>query len=129
MRERTVMTLNNEDIVKKLTETSAQTENNAREIAEIKGDIKELKEEYKALNRIAIDIEVMSQSITYIKEDMTEVKDGQKVMQDKIAIVENRSAVDKAKSYDKIVNLVITAITSGIVGFVLAQVAPAIWGK
>lgn len=123
------MTLNNEDIVKKLTETSAQTENNAREIAEIKGDIKELKEEYKALNRIAIDIEVMSQSITYIKEDMTEVKDGQKVMQDKIAIVENRSAVDKAKSYDKIVNLVITAITSGIVGFVLAQVAPAIWGK
>ena len=123
------MTLNNEDIVKKLTETSAQAESNTREITEIKGDIRELREEYKALNRIAIDLEVMSQSITYIKEDMAEVKDGQKVMQDKIALVENGSTMDKAKSYDKIVNLVITAITSGIVGFILAQVAPAIWGK
>ena len=120
--------MDNEKIVEKLTAVVAQTENNTQQIVEVKEDIKELKEENKALSAIATNLEVMSQSVNFIKEDVAAVKDGQKQMQDKIACVENESIANKAKTYDKIRDLVITAAASGIVGFILAQIAPSIWG-
>lgn len=120
--------MDNEKIVEKLTVVVAQTENNTQQIVEVKEDIKELREENKALSAIATNLEVMSQSVNFIKEDVAAVKDGQKQMQDKIACVENESIANKAKTYDKIRDLVITAAASGIIGFILAQVAPSIWG-
>lgn len=120
--------MDNEKIVEKLTAVVAQTENNTQQIVEVKEDIKELREENKALSAIATNLEVMSQSVNFIKEDVAAVKDGQKQMQDKIACVENESIASKAKTYDKIRDLVITAAASGIIGFILAQIAPSIWG-
>ena len=121
--------MDNEKIIEKLTAVVTQTESNTQQIMEIKEDIKELREENKALSAIATNLEVMSQSVSYIKKDVTAVKDGQKQMQDKIACMESESMMNKARTYDKIRDLVITAAASGIVGFILAQVAPAIWGK
>lgn len=129
-----------EKYIELLTETSERAKSNTHQIEEIKNDIRDIKEEYKIINRLATSIELLVRDMTHVKSDIVEIKDVQSVtqaalsemrsdMKTELSEVRNEDIVKKAKTYENIKSIVIGLIVSGIAGFILGTVAPAIFGK
>lgn len=129
-----------EKYIELITETSERAKSNTHQIEEIKNDIRDIKEEYKIINRLATSIELLVQDMTHVKSDIVEIKDVQSVtqaslsemrsdMKTELSEVRNEDIVKKAKTYENIKSIVIGLIVSGIAGFILGTVAPAIFGK
>lgn len=88
-----------------LTETATRAKGNTKQIEELKSDIKDIKNEQKALYELSSGIKVMAQDMSYIKESVNGIKDGQKILENKmdeqisdvkqkIATVDNKGKVD-----------------------------------
>lgn len=129
-----------EKYIELITETSERAKSNTHQIEEVKNDIRDIKEEYKIINRLATSIELLVQDMTHVKSDIVEIKDVQSVtqaslsemrsdMKTELSEVRNEDIVKKAKTYENIKSIVIGLIVSGIAGFILGTVAPAIFGK
>lgn len=129
-----------EKYIELLTETSERAKSNTHQIEEIKNDIRDIKEEYKIINRLATSIELLVRDMTHVKSDIVEIKDVQSVtqaslsemrsdMKTELSEVRNEDIVKKAKTYENIKSIVIGLIVSGIAGFILGTIAPAIFGK
>lgn len=129
-----------EKYIELLTETSERAKSNTHQIEEVKNDIRDIKEEYKIINRLATSIELLVRDMTHVKSDIVEIKDVQSVtqaslsemrsdMKTELSEVRNEDIVKKAKTYENIKSIVIGLIVSGIAGFILGTVAPAIFGK
>lgn len=129
-----------EKYIELITETSERAKSNTHQIEEVKNDIRDIKEEYKIINRLATSIELLVRDMTHVKSDIVEIKDVQSVtqaslsemrsdMKTELSEVRNEDIVKKAKTYENIKSIVIGLIVSGIAGFILGTIAPAIFGK
>ena len=126
--------MDNETIIKILTETAERAKSNTHQIEELKEEVKDLNKEQKAIYDIASSIKVMSSEMVNIRGDITavkdsqeqfaekvkndieEVKDNQKELTDKIDSIEQKPYKDWTKVKSTIITGVATAIgTSAII--------------
>lgn len=113
-----------------LTETAARSKSNTKQIEELKGEIKDIKNEQKAIHELTTGIKLMVQDMSYIKDSVNEVKDGQKSLENKmdeqisdvkqkIAKVDEKGKIDIWN--DIIKPKVIPAIFSGGVIYMIVE--------
>lgn len=113
-----------------LTETAVRAKSNTKQIEELKTEIKDIKNEQKALFELSTGVKLMVQDMSYIKESVNEVKEGQKVLEDKmdeqisdvkqkISKVDDKGKVDLW--HDIIKPKVIPAIFSGGVIYMVVE--------
>ena len=116
-----------EKYIEILTETAQRSKSNTHQIEEIKEDIKGIKEDNKALGEIATSVKLIAQDMTHIKEDVNEVKDSQSEMKRELSEVKNERTQEKVRTFDNIKGMVLTAIATGIIAFVLGAISPTIF--
>lgn len=116
-----------EKYIEMITEAAQRSKSNTHQIEEIKDDIKGIKEDNKALSEIATSVKLIAQDMTHIKEDVADVKNSQSVMQSELSDVKKERMQEKIKTFDNIKGMVITAIATGVIAFVLGTIAPAIF--
>lgn len=117
----------NESHLKKLTEVSERSKSNSHRLDEMEGDIKSLKEENKTLYEMSASIKSMTDGIVSIKDDVKEIKSEQGEMKTEIQEIKNTPIKTKAGWFDEFGKLIVTAIISGVLMFILGQVAPQIF--
>lgn len=114
-----------------LTETAARARSNTKQIEEIKTEIKDIKNEQKALYELSTGVKLMVQDMSYIKDSVNEVKEGQKSLENKmdeqisdvkqkIAKVDDKGKVDLW--HDIIKPKIIPAIFSGGVIYGIVEI-------
>ena len=101
------------EIVEKLTETCERSKSNTHQIEEIKNDIKEVKQDQKAIYELTSSVKIIANNLETIKIDISEVKQGQSCLADKmdkeisnvkndLSEVKNAPEKSKAKKWDDI---------------------------
>ena len=99
------------EIVEKLTETCERSKSNTHQIDEIKNDIKEVKQDQKAIYELTSSVKIIANNLETIKTDISEVKQGQSCLADKmdkeisnvkndLSEVKNAPEKSKAKKWD-----------------------------
>lgn len=129
--------MDNESIIKILTETAERAKSNTHQIEELKEEVRDLNKEQKAIYDIASSIKVMSSEMVNIrgdvtavkdsqeqfaqkvKEDIEEVKDNQKELTDKIDGIEQKPYKDWTKVKSTIITGVATAIGTGAIIYLI----------
>ena len=114
------MTNNDIEIVERLTRVEAQTINNTTDIAD-------LKEETKAINKIANSVEIMAIEMKGMGENITRIDNKVSGLTSKVNDIESAPTRTKAQVVDKVITILGTAVTTGIIAFLLTQVAPQIF--
>lgn len=114
------MTNNDIEIVERLTRVEAQTTNNTTDIAD-------LKEETKAINKIANSVEIMAIEMKGMGENITRIDNKVSGLTSKVNDIESAPTRTKAQVVDKVITILGTAVTTGVIAFLLAQVAPQIF--
>ena len=117
----------NENHLREITETSERSKSNSHRLDEMEGDIKSLKEENKTLYEMSASIKSMTDGIVSIKDDVKEIKSEQGEMKNEIQDLKNSPTKTKAQWVDNIGKLVITAIVTGLISFVLGNCFPQIF--
>ena len=117
-----------------LIETEQRSKSNSHRIDSIEEDIKEMKEENKAIYRIATSVEVMAEKLGNIEEKVDETKrkvdetaKAQRATEDRflqrVAEIENAPAVQTAKNINeikvKVITAIITFLVTGILGSII----------
>lgn len=115
------MTNNDIEIIERLTRVEAQTTNNTTDIAD-------LKEETKAINKIANSVEIMAIEMKGMGENITRIDGKVTSLSTKVNDLENAPTKSKAHVVDRVLTLFLTATATGIIAFLLTQVAPQIYG-
>lgn len=123
---------------KTLIETEQRSKTNTHAISELKDSILRVQEEQRAIHDINTNIQLMAQSMTAVKEDIVEVKeevasiktdvkaDISDVKQ-RVEKAERKPEQEDAKNYNSIKNTFIQLATTGIIAFILGQIAPNIF--
>lgn|SRR5574344_119324 len=113
--------INNEvEIIERLTRVEAQTTNNTTDIAD-------LKEETKAINKIANSVEIMAIEMKGMGENITRIDNKVSGLTAKVSDIESTPVKTKAQIVDKVITILGTAVTTGVIAFLLTQVAPQIF--
>jgi len=113
--------MNNDiEIVERLTRVEAQTTNNTTDIAD-------LKEETKAINKIANSVEIMAIEMKGMGENITRIDNKVSGLTSKVNDIESAPTRTKAQVVDKVITILGTAVTTGAIAFLLTQVAPQIF--
>lgn len=114
-----------------LQEVDSRSKSNEHRIDELESDMKETKNMQITLVKLANGVENMGTQLMDVKQDIQEVKQevkkGQDELYDKVTILENKPAQEEKKKRDKIIFEVVKYVTIGIIGFLLAQLAPGIF--
>ena len=118
----------NENHLREITETSERSKSNSHRLDEVEDDIKSLKEENRTLYEMSASIKTLTDGVVSIKEDVKEIKSEQGEMKSEIQEIKNTPIKTKAGFVDDIGKLVVTAIISGILMFVLGTLSPNIFG-
>ena len=118
----------NENHLKELTEISERSKSNSHRLDEVEDDIKSLKEQNRTLYEMSASIKTLTDGVVSIKEDVKEIKSEQGEMKNEIQDLKNSPTKTKAQWVDNIGRLVITAIVTGIVAFLLGTLSPSIFG-
>lgn len=116
-----------EKYIQIIAEVSERAKSNTHQIEEIKDELKEVREDNKALNTIATSVKLIAQDMTHVKSDINEVKESQAEMKDELATVKNENDKKKAQWFDNIGKMIITAVATGIVAFILGTICPTIF--
>ena len=122
--------MDNETIIKILTETAERAKSNTYQIEELKEEVKDLNKEQKAIYDIASSIKVMSSEMVNIRGDITavkdsqeqfaeKVKDNQKELTDKIDSIEQKPYKDWTKVKSTIITGVATAVGTGAIIYLI----------
>jgi archaellum component FlaC len=114
------MTNNDVEIIERLTRVEAQTTNNTTDIAD-------LKEETKAINKIANSVEIMAIEMKGMGENITRIDNKVSGLTAKVSDIESAPVKTKAQIVDKVITILGTAVTTGVIAFLLTQVAPQIF--
>lgn len=120
--------MTNEEIVRSLAEIEGHTSDNTRRIEDCELDIKGLKEQNQALYKMSASIDTLAQGMVSIKEDVKDIKSDQGEMKAEIVELKNVPTAQKAKAFDKIIGIIGSIVATGIIGFVLGQLFPKIFG-
>lgn len=114
------MTNNDVEIIERLTRVESQTTNNTTDIAD-------LKDETKAINKIANSIEIMAIEMKGMGENITRIDNKVSGLTSKVNDIESAPTRTKAQVVDKVITILGTAVTTGVIAFLLTQVAPQIF--
>lgn len=110
-----------------LMETEQRSKLNEIQLTEIKDDIKEIKEENKALYTLATSIELMARDMTSVKDSVNEVKKDVSEVKGKMVEIEHAPNKKTADTWDKVKVAIITAVGSmlatGAVAFLITSLA------
>ena len=119
--------MDNYDIIKELSDTTALAKRNESEIAELHNDVAEIKKENQAIHDIATSVKLIAQDMSYVKDDVAEVKSSQSQIRNELSEVKNVPVKSKASAFDSAWKFIVTAIATGLVAFILGQIAPQIF--
>lgn len=117
----------NEGYIKDLTEVAERSKSNSHRLDAVESDIKSLKNDNKALYELTASIKILSGGIETVKEDIKEVRSEQTEMKDEIKEIKNAPYKTKAGWFDGATKLVVTALGTGIVAFLLGNCLPTIF--
>lgn len=119
--------MDNYDIIKELSDTTALAKRNETQIAELHNDVAEIKKENQAIHDIATSVKLIAQDMSYVKDDVAEVKSSQSQIRNELSEVKNAPVKSKASAFDSAWKFIVTAIATGLVAFILGQIAPQIF--
>lgn len=111
--------MDNYEIIKELSATTALAKQNEVQIAELHNDVAEIKKENQAIHDIATSVKLIAQDMSYVKDDVAEVKSSQSQIRSELSEVKNAPIKSKANWVDKVVGAVCGAIGMAILGYVL----------
>lgn len=117
----------NENYLTALTQIDERSKSNTHRLDEAEADIRDLKEKNTALIEMSSSIKNLSEGIVDIKTDVKDIKAEQGALKDDVSDLKN--APDKARAmwFKDISKLIITAIVSGVIAFVLGNCFPIIF--
>ena len=115
------------DLAVHLQEVDSRSKSNEHRIDDLESDMKETKDMQITLVKLANGVENMGTQLMDVKQDIQEVKKGQDELSDKVTTLENKPAQEEKKKRDKIVFEVVKYVIIGIIGFLLAQLAPGVF--
>lgn len=115
------------EIIKEITETKALAESNKTNIAEMKDKIEKMEKEQKAIHEIATSVKLIAQDMKNIRDNVTDLKTSQSQMRDEMNDIKNSSIERKAAWMDKIVGAIVGAVGAGVLAYLLTQIAPTIF--
>ena len=113
--------------IREITETSERSKSNTHRLDEVEEDIKALKNENKTLYEMSASIKTLTDGVVSIKEDVAEVKQSQSQIRNELSEVKNAPVKIKAGLVDDMGKLIITAVATGIIAFILGQICPMIF--
>lgn len=73
-----------EDDKELLIQTSERSKSNTHQIEEIKDNIKEIKQDQKAIYDLTTSVKIIAENVSNMKDDIKEVKQGQSLLSDKL---------------------------------------------
>lgn len=111
--------MDNNDIIKELTEVSALAHHNEIQLKEVKDDIVEIQKENRALYDIVTSVKIIAQDMTYIKKDIETVKTNQTDLRDQISDLRSSPNKAKAQWWDKAIGAIVGAVGMAVLGYVL----------
>lgn len=115
--------MDNEEIIRGLE----KIRQNEKSISEIQSDIKELKHKNELLLELSLSVKALVENIGGIKEDVKDIKTNQTNLKDEIKEIRENPNRTKVKVYDKVMVAIISALSTGIIAYVLAQMFPTIF--
>lgn len=111
----------------KLEGVDARCRSNEHRIDDCEAELKEIKNEQKAIYIISTSVEKLATSMGGLQTDVKEIKEGQETLNSKVCDLENRPAKETKKRFDNMTDKIMWLILSGVVGFILAQLLPNIF--
>lgn len=111
---------NDIEIVERLTRVEAQTTNNTTDIAE-------LKEDTKAISKIANGIEIMAVEMKGMSENINRIDNKVSGLTTKVTELEQLPTKAKASILDKVVISIASAVGGGLLMWILSSLLPTIF--
>ena len=118
----------NENHLKELTEISERSKSNSHRLDDVESDIKDLKEKNATLYEMSASIKNLSEGIIDIKTNVKEIKTEQGEMKNEIQDLKNAPMKARSDLVSNVGKLVLTAVATGIIAFLLGNCFPAIFG-
>ena len=115
------------DLAVHVQEIDSRSKSNEHRIDDLEEDMKETKDMQITLVKLANGVENMGNQLMDVKEDIQDVKKGQTELSEKVTTLENKPAQETKKRWDSIYDKLIWLFISGVAGFLLAQMLPAIF--
>lgn len=115
------------DMAVRIENIDARSKSNAHRIDGLESDMKEAMEMQLTLVKLANGIETIGNQLMSVKEDIQDVKTGQAELSDKVTVLENRPAVRVKERWDWASDQLLWLFLTGVAGFLLASVLPAIF--
>lgn len=120
--------MTHEDLVRKVTEVEQREKSSSHRIDNLETDVKELQESNKAIYQINANIEKICTSMSYTNKKLDENTEDIKSVKKEIADVKAEPIKRRSKWIDAIIQIVLAAVTGGVIGFILREISPTIWG-
>lgn len=111
----------------KLENVDARSKSNEHRIDSLEDNMKGLQDTQISLLKIANSVENMGRSMVDVNEKVDLISEKQDKLNDKVTVLENRPALETKKKWDSLSDKLLWLVASGIAGFLLAQVFPAIF--
>lgn len=117
----------NENYLTALTQVDERSKSNSHRLDEAEADIRDLKEKNTALIEMSASIKNLSEGIVDIKADVKDIKVEQGALKNEVSDLKNAPDKVQATWFKGIVKLIVTAIVTGVVAFVLGSCFPIIF--
>ena len=72
-------------------------------------------------------VEALANGVTEIKDDVKSIRKEQGEMKEEIQDIKNVPAKQKAKFMDTVGKVIITAVTTGIISFIIGRLSPLLF--
>lgn len=117
----------NENYLTALTQVDERSKSNSHRLDEAEADIRDLKEKNTALIEMSASIKNLSEGIVDIKADVKDIKVEQGALKNEVSDLKNAPDKVQATWLKDIGKLIVTAIVTGVVAFVLGSCFPIIF--
>lgn len=117
----------NESYLTEITQIDERSKSNSHRLDEAEADIRDLKEKNTALIEMSASIKNLSEGIVDIKTDVKDIKLEQGALKDEVSDLKNAPDKTRATWFKDIGKIIVTAIVTGIVAFVLGSCFPVIF--
>lgn len=108
------------DLAVRLQAVDSRTRSNEHRIDDHDAEIKNLREEQKALLTIANSVDKIAASMLDIKEDIKHIKSDQSQLTEKVTILENRPAAESKRRWDGIADRLLWLVIGGAAAYILS---------
>lgn len=117
----------NENYLTALTQIDERSKSNSHRLDEAEADIRDLKEKNTTLIEMSASIKNLSEGIVDIKADVKDIKVEQGALKNEVSDLKNAPDKVQATWFKDIGKLIVTAIVTGVVAFVLGSCFPIIF--